>query len=64
MSHKNDFASTLPGTGAAPTRIGNYEVMGVLGRGQSATIYLGRELFPAREVQQRGLRVGAPGLSD
>jgi len=33
-----------------PSRIGNYEVMGVLGRGQSATIYLGRELFPARQV--------------
>ena len=50
MSIKNDLASTLPGTGSAPTKIGNYEVMGVLGRGQSATIYLGRELFPAREV--------------
>ena len=35
---------------AVPTRIGPYEIMGVLGRGQSATIYLGRELFPAREV--------------
>jgi len=34
----------------APVRLGNHEVMGVLGRGQSATIYLGRELFPAREV--------------
>jgi serine/threonine protein kinase len=33
-----------------PARIGNYEVMGVLGRGQSATIYLGRELFPVRQV--------------
>lgn len=33
-----------------PSRIGNYEVMGVLGRGQSATIYLGRELFPPRQV--------------
>ncbi len=33
-----------------PARIGNYEVMGVLGRGQSATIYLGRELFPPRQV--------------
>ena len=33
-----------------PARIGNYEVMAVLGRGQSATIYLGRELFPARQV--------------
>jgi hypothetical protein len=35
---------------SAPARIGNYEVLGVLGRGQSATIYLGRELFPARQV--------------
>lgn len=34
----------------APARIGNYEITGVLGRGQSATIYLGRELFPARNV--------------
>jgi len=33
-----------------PTKIGNYEILGVLGRGQSATIYLGRELFPARQV--------------
>jgi len=60
MSHKNDFASTLPGTGAAPTRIGNYEVMGVLGRGQSATIYLGRELFPAREA---AIKICAPHQS-
>ena len=34
----------------APARIGSYEIVGVLGRGESATIYLGRELFPAREV--------------
>lgn len=33
-----------------PARIGNYEIRGVLGRGESATIYLGRELFPARDV--------------
>jgi tRNA A-37 threonylcarbamoyl transferase component Bud32 len=33
-----------------PARIGPYEIMGVLGRGASATIYLGRELFPARDV--------------
>jgi tRNA A-37 threonylcarbamoyl transferase component Bud32 len=33
-----------------PNKIGNYEIMGILGRGQSATIYLGKELFPAREV--------------
>ena len=37
-------------TANAPARIGNYEIVGVLGRGESATIYLGRELFPAREV--------------
>ncbi|MBC8021535.1 MAG: serine/threonine protein kinase, partial [Burkholderiales bacterium] len=35
---------------AMPARLGTYEIMGVLGRGESATIYLGRELFPAREV--------------
>ncbi len=35
---------------AVPDRIGPYEIRGVLGRGQSATIYLGRELFPARDV--------------
>src|SRR6185503_18272839 len=51
MSFKNDFSQTLPGNEKAPPRkIGNYEIMGVLGQGQSATIYLGRELFPAREV--------------
>ena len=33
-----------------PERIGNYEIRGILGRGESATIYLGRELFPARDV--------------
>jgi len=37
-------------SGATPARIGNYEIQGVLGRGESATIYLGRELFPARDV--------------
>jgi hypothetical protein len=36
--------------GEIPARIGPYEIMGVLGQGQSATIYLGRELFPARDV--------------
>jgi eukaryotic-like serine/threonine-protein kinase len=42
----------LVATGAAqaPSRIGNYEIVGILGRGESATIYLGRELFPPREV--------------
>jgi hypothetical protein len=33
-----------------PARIASWEIMGVLGRGASATIYLGRELFPARDV--------------
>ncbi len=43
--------SIPPGTsGAMPAKIGNYEIMGVLGQGASATIYLGRELFPARNV--------------
>jgi eukaryotic-like serine/threonine-protein kinase len=52
MSFKKDLSETLPGVDAAgaPTKIGNYEILGVLGRGQSATIYLGRELFPARDV--------------
>jgi serine/threonine protein kinase len=51
MSIKTDFSQTMPGDQKAPPRkIGNYEIMGVLGQGQSATIYLGRELFPAREV--------------
>jgi serine/threonine protein kinase len=38
------------GDAQMPARIGPYEIMGVLGRGASATIYLGRELFPARDV--------------
>jgi len=38
------------GTVMVPARIGPYEIRGVLGRGESATIYLGRELFPARDV--------------
>jgi len=47
------FQTSMPPGGdarAAPTRIGNWEIMGILGRGASATIYLGRELFPARDV--------------
>jgi len=42
----------MPHTASAdvPARIGNYEILGILGRGQSATIYLGRELYPPREV--------------
>jgi len=44
----------LPPAAAAgedvPSRIGPYEIHGILGRGESATIYLGRELFPARDV--------------
>jgi tRNA A-37 threonylcarbamoyl transferase component Bud32 len=37
-------------TAMLPAKIGPYEIRGVLGRGESATIYLGRELFPARDV--------------
>jgi len=37
-------------TAMMPAKIGPYEIRGVLGRGESATIYLGRELFPARDV--------------
>jgi tRNA A-37 threonylcarbamoyl transferase component Bud32 len=33
-----------------PARIGNWDVIGILGRGASSTIYLGRELFPPRDV--------------
>jgi tRNA A-37 threonylcarbamoyl transferase component Bud32 len=41
----------LPAEAAnVPVKIGNYEIAGVLGRGESATIYLGRELFPTRQV--------------
>ena len=36
--------------GQVPERIGAYEVSGVLGRGESATIYLAREFFPPRDV--------------
>jgi tRNA A-37 threonylcarbamoyl transferase component Bud32 len=39
-----------PAAAEVPSRIGPYEIQGVLGRGESATIYLGRELFPARDV--------------
>ena len=50
MSIKSSAAS-VPGTPVdMPAKIGPYEIMGVLGRGASATIYLGRELFPARDV--------------
>ena len=43
MSHRPSIA---PGADAGdiPARIGPYEIMGILGRGESATIYLGREL--------------------
>jgi tRNA A-37 threonylcarbamoyl transferase component Bud32 len=43
---------TIPfaGEAVAPQKVGTYEIVKELGRGESATIYLGRELFPAREV--------------
>ena len=47
------FQTSMPPGGdmrASPTRIGSWEIMGILGRGASATIYLGRELFPKRDV--------------
>jgi len=52
MSLKTGIPPDMTGRAPAqaPSRIGNYEITGVLGRGQSATIYLGRELFPARNV--------------
>jgi tRNA A-37 threonylcarbamoyl transferase component Bud32 len=48
MSIRTSAAPHAPAQ--VPNRIGPYEIMGVLGRGASATIYLGRELFPARDV--------------
>ena len=51
MSLKQGLPHLAPaGAQQVPSRIGNYEIVGVLGRGESATIYLGRELFPPREV--------------
>ncbi|MEO5676638.1 MAG: protein kinase, partial [Usitatibacter sp.] len=49
------FKTSIPPGGEesrteVPNRIGSWEIMGILGRGASATIYLGRELFPARDV--------------
>jgi tRNA A-37 threonylcarbamoyl transferase component Bud32 len=38
------------GPADVPQKVGTYEIVRELGRGESATIYLGRELFPAREV--------------
>jgi CRP-like cAMP-binding protein/tRNA A-37 threonylcarbamoyl transferase component Bud32 len=49
MSHKPGYVDAAAANDM-PARIGNYEIQGILGRGQSATIYLGRELFPARDV--------------
>jgi tRNA A-37 threonylcarbamoyl transferase component Bud32 len=48
MSFRTTIAPEAPPE--VPTRIGSWEIMGILGRGASATIYLGRELFPARDV--------------
>ena len=48
MSIRTSAAPNAPSE--VPNKIGTYEIMGVLGRGASATIYLGRELFPARDV--------------
>ena len=50
MSIKADFPPPEAAPGEIPTKLGPYEIQGILGRGQSATIYLGRELFPARDV--------------
>ncbi len=47
------FQTSMPPGGdtrAVPARIGSWEIMGILGRGASATIFLGRELFPRRDV--------------
>ena len=52
MSVRPDIAgqTVARGTEEVPARIGPYEIQGILGRGESATIYLGRELYPARDV--------------
>ena len=50
MSLRTNHAPQPEAGTSMPARIGPYEIMGVLGRGASATIYLGRELFPARDV--------------
>jgi CRP-like cAMP-binding protein/tRNA A-37 threonylcarbamoyl transferase component Bud32 len=50
MSVKTNHPPAEQNAAGMPARIGPYEIMGVLGRGASATIYLGRELFPARDV--------------
>ncbi len=50
MSVKMNMEPPPAVAGEVPARIGPYEIQGVLGQGQSATIYLGRELFPARDV--------------
>lgn len=48
MSLQTHVPAAAPGE--MPARIGAYEVTGVLGRGESATIYLAREFFPPRDV--------------
>ena len=50
MSIKTPVPQSMDSPAEIPTRIGAWEIQGVLGRGASATIYLGRELFPARDV--------------
>ena len=50
MSLLKGGIASVATSGEIPTRIGNYDIQGILGRGQSATIYLGRELYPARDV--------------
>ena len=50
MSIRTDIHQPDPAPEAIPDKLGPYEIQGILGRGQSATIYLGRELFPARDV--------------
>jgi len=50
VSIKTPVPQSTDSPAQIPNRIGAWEIQGVLGRGASATIYLGRELFPARDV--------------
>ena len=70
MSIKTPVPQSMDSPAEIPTRIGAWEIQGVLGRGASATIYLGRELFPvmatllAHVVQlDRHLQEQPPGVS-
>ena len=50
MSLSTGIPPSTDAPSQVPDRLGSWEIMGILGRGASATIYLGRELFPPRDV--------------